>query len=419
MFVSIFAALALVASPADGQEPSAPQRLSFRSVLTEAWARNPNLRAYEREAQAVLDRADASASFPDPVVGFSIHDLPISTFSFREDMMTMAQAEVRQRFPWFGKRELTRRATRKGAEVLAADEEAYALELTDAVARAYADLWRVVRTRDVLSLQAETLERLVRLARQGLAVGEGAQADVLLAEAELSALSETLLRLDREEARARAALGAATGSGSPLAGEPEDPDVFALPPLEELLGALDRHPEILALRHRMEAFHLEARLARREKMPDPEIGISYGVRATHPNTIGVGVSFPIPVFGASRADRLAAAAEAEAQAIERRLQGRRDALEAELRSAWAEARAELERHRLYEEEILPQAVRSASAAAAAYVAGRGTFLSVIERERYVLSLRERLLTTRAAAFDALVRLATTSGDRMRLLGGDS
>jgi outer membrane protein TolC len=417
--VSIFAVLALVAGPADGLEPSAPPPLRFRSVLEEAWARNPNLRAYEREARAVLDRADAAAAFPDPVVGFSIHDLPISSFSFRDDMMTMARAEVRQRFPWFGKRELERSATRKGAEVLASDEEAHALRLTDEVARAYAELWLVVRTREVVAQQAETLERLVRVARQSLAVGEGAQADVLLAESELSAISETLLRLEREEARARAALGAATGAGSPLTGEPEDLEDFDLPPLEELLAALDRHPELLALRHRKEALHLQARLARKEKVPDPEVGISYGVRAVHPNTISVGVSFPIPVFGAARADRLAAAAESEAQAIERRLQGRRDELEAELRAAWAEARTELERHRLYEEEILPRATRSASAAAAAYVAGRGSFLSVIERERYVLSLRERLLSTRAAAFDALVRLATTSGDRMRLLGGDA
>lgn len=407
MVASLVLALALGASPAE--EASAP-KLHFFEVLGEALERNPDLQAYEREAQAVLDRAEAGAAFPDPVVGFSVHDLPVPSFSFREDMMTMSEAMVSQRFPWFGKRDLRRRSEGKGAEVIASRQEGHALELAEAVAEAYAQLWLAHNTRTLLEEQKAALDRLASLTRQGLSVGAGRQADVLLAEAEAESLSQSLLRIEEEEARARFALAALLSAERPVAGVPTELPSLPLPTLDGLEVALDRHPELEALRHRKEAFHLEAELARKEKIPDPEISLSYGVRVEHPDMVSLGVSFPIPIFGASRADRLASAASSEAQAVERRLQGRRDALISAVRSAHARAKAELERERLYEEEILPRMRRSAQASAAAYVAGRGSLLTVIDQERNVFAREIERLQARAESFVALVRVATRAGD---------
>src|SRR5690606_8563825 len=419
MWPSLFAALALTAGPAPQQEGARVDRLSFPVVLAAARARNPDLLAYEREVQAGLERAGAEAAFPDPELGFFVHDLPVPSFSFREDMMTMAGAELRLRLPWFGKRDLDRRAAETDARAVSALQDAHALGLTDAVARAYAELWLARRTRDLVALQMDALDRLVRTAQRSFAVGEGAHAELLLVEAERSGLAEILLRLESQEAGARARLGAAVAAGGPLRGEPEDPELFELPPIGELFDSLERHPELVALRHRKESLLLRARRARKEKLPDPNVSFSYGVRISHPDMVGVGVGFPIPLFGAGRAERLAAAAEAEAQAIERRIAARRDALAAEIRAAHAAAKAEIERYRLYAEEILPRAEQSARAAAVAFTAGRGSLFSVVERERDVLARREQMLAARAAAFVSLVHLLSLAGDERRLAGGES
>lgn len=406
LITKVFFALALAAAPAEAS--SAPP-LQFFEVLEQALEENPALRAYEREAQALLDRADASAAFPDPVVGFSIHDLPVPSFSFREDMMTMSEAMVSQRLPWFGKRDLRRRSEGKGAEVVAAHQAQYSLALSESVAEAYAKLWLAHHSRALLAEQKKTLGRLAALTRQGLSVGAGRQADFLLAEAEAASLSQSLLRIEEEEASARARLAALISAEAPLAGTPEELPPLPLPDLDHLLASIERHPELQSLRHRQEALHLEAELARKEKMPDPEISLSYGVRAEHPDMVGIGLSFPIPIFGASRADRLAAAAHAEAEAIERRMRGRWDALAAELRAAHARARAELERERLYTEEILPRIRQSAQASAAAYVAGGGSLLAVLDQQRKVFAREIERLEARASSFVALVRALARAG----------
>lgn len=401
--------LALVLGTSPAEESSATE-LRFFDLLEEALEKNPELQSYERRAQAALDRADAQAAFPDPVVGFSVHDLPVPSFSFKEDMMTMSEAMVSQRFPWFGKRDLRRRSEGKAAEVIASDQAGHALQLTEALAEAYAKLWLAHNSRELLAQQTEALERLVTLTRQGLSVGSGRQADLYLAEAEAARLSQRLVRIEEEEASARAALAALVARETPVGGAPASLPSLPLPELETLMAELDRHPQLEALRREREALELQAQLARKEKIPDPEISLSYAVRVDHPDMVGFGVSLPIPIFGAGRADRLAAAASAAAQATERRISGRRDALVSAVRAAYAQAQAERERERLYEEEILPAVRQSARASAAAYVAGAGNLLTVLDQERNVFALEMERLEARAASFVALVRLASRAGD---------
>lgn len=406
MFATLILALALGAGPA---ETSSAPELRFFDLLAETLKRNPDLRAYETEAQAALERAEARAAFPDPELGFAVHDLPVPSFSFREDMMTMSEAMVSQRFPWFGKRALRRESGGKGADAIAATQAAHALSLAESLAEAYAELWRIEGKRRLLVAQQATLERLIKLAGQGLSVGASRQADLHLAEAEAAAFGQRLAALDAEETRARAALGALLAKGGPLVGSAEDPPALDLPPLDRLLADLDRHPELVAFDHRREALELEAELARKEKMPDPELSLSYGVRFDQPDMVGVGVRFAIPVFGASRADRLAAAAHGEAQSIERRMEGRREALASALHAAHARARAEAERERLYEEEVLPRLRQSARALTAAYVAGQGNLFAVLDQERRIFTQELERLDARAEAFVARVRLAVGAG----------
>ncbi|HLV60108.1 MAG TPA: TolC family protein [Fredinandcohnia sp.] len=414
MTTAIFV-LALVAGPAE--EISAPP-LRFEALLEGALANNPHVLAFTDDARAVLDRAEARSAFPDPVVGLAVHDLPVPSFSFREDMMTMSQVAVSQTLPWFGKRGLARRAEGKGAEAIAAQQAGASLALAQSLAEAYAELWRIDRSRLLLHEQRDLLDRLASLARQGLATGAGRQADALLAEAESAALSQRLVALDGEEVRVRAILGALLAAGAPLPGAPADLPPIALPELADLLERLHRHPELAAIDHRREALLLEAELAEKEVLPDPEVSVAYGVRLMHPDMVGVGVRFPIPIFGASRAERLAAAARADARALERRMQGERDALAAALRGAWARAAAERERARLVQTEIVPRLRQSVRALVAAYEAGAGSLFAVLEQERKRLERELEGLDARAAAFVAEVRVITAAGD-LRLLGAAS
>src|SRR5690606_34558980 len=107
------------------------------------------------------------------------------------------------------------------------------------------------------------------------------------------------------------------------------------PAPETLIAGLARHPELVALEEQRSRSELDATLARREKLPDPEIGLTYGARTNFPDMVGIEVSLPIPIFAATKEDRLAAAATADAEAAQRRWRGQRDRLAASIRGAWA------------------------------------------------------------------------------------
>ncbi len=400
-------AAAAIPSPPSDVQPSAA--IDFASVLDEVLRRNQDLAALASDREAAGHRAVAASAFPNPSVGFAVRSLPVPSFSFTDDEMTMTEVMVRQPIPWFGKRDLRREVGTKDADIAAALGGLQRLALAEATADAYAELWLARASREAVDRQLEALERLAQLARSRFASGGARQADVLRAESELAQIHLPLYRLEEQEAAASARLAALLASETAVRGAPSTPLLPILPDEHELFAGLDSHPELRVLSEREAQARVEARLATREKWPDPEVGLAYGFRIGMPDMIGAEVVFPIPVFAGSNQDRQAAAARADAEAASRRRSARRDSLVADVRSAWAAVRQQAQRLHLYEEEILPRGRRTGDAALGAYQAGGVDFLTVLDAEVLRFGQELEVLSARADYLRARARLARAAG----------
>lgn len=396
-----------------------PSTLALGPLIDDVLRSNRDVAAYEAETRAAGERAVAAGAFPAPMVGFAIRSLPVPSFSFTEDEMTMKEVMLKQRLPWFGKRELRREAEGKVAEASVSATENTRLALAEATADAYAGLWLSLASREVIERRAADLQRLATLARARLSSGGERQADVLRAEMEVARIRVPLLELEEEEARERAFLAALLSRDEPLAGAPVLPDGGLLPSEAELLAAIHSHPELVALSKQEERAKLEARLASKDKWPDPEVGLAYGFRTGLPDMIGAEVSIALPIFASSDQDRRSAAATADARAAADRREARKSNLVAEARAALAALKAQALRLAVYEDEILPRARLTVRSATGAFQSGGVDFLTVLDAQVQRHAEELEALRARAELLRARARLARATGSLQILASGVS
>jgi outer membrane protein, heavy metal efflux system len=258
----------------DGVEPV---RLTLEGARERARAASPRLEA-AREAVAAARGAERQAgAFLNPSLVYVHEQTSRSGATNREDI-----ALVQQPVEIAGQRGLRQEVARLRREVaeaqLAAAEQTLDFEVSEAFARAVATERKATHAREVAEAFARAREISAERRERGDVSGyedrrtalETARYAALRAEAER----------DRRTARAAlASLLAASPEGAPVLTAPlADPLEAPLPrgDLDRLReAALARHPAIRAAELARRTEQAEARLARRERVPDPIFGLGY------------------------------------------------------------------------------------------------------------------------------------------------
>jgi cobalt-zinc-cadmium efflux system outer membrane protein len=247
-----------------------------------------------------------------------------------------------------------------------------------------------------LLTEAEELAGRSREATEALRQGGSAtQLDANLAESQHRQAAAERISAEGRAARLRAELahrmavpGLAVGPLPPLSGELS---AFVPPePAEALQAALAGRAALLAADARVREAEVRLRLARREVVPFPQVGVAG--QDNPPSSFGPQFGVEIPIFDQGL-PRIARAEFALDEA--RRL---REAAELAVRRELAAVLAELAALQRQEEEIrtrlLPLAERSLTLAREAQAAGGASILTVLTAQQAYLDARRRLLAVR-------------------------
>ncbi len=389
--------------------------------LSEAMENNPDLSAWADRVQAAAEKVPQAGAWQDPMLTLSIANLPTDSWEFDREAMTAAWIKVGQKIPLGGKFSARKRMAQYQFQATRENEA----DRTYTIAREVIQTWfdwaylrQAVRTLDA---NIALLDQLIVAARRKYETGRGLQQDILRAETERTRLE------DRRAALKQAALTTGRRFAVLLGRDPGDfpdppaqlPDAF--PPLdrERLLGQLlERNPALEALRARIEASRQQLSFARRNWVPDLNLGAGYGFRQDSPAgmeradffTISAGMT--IPIFGAGK----------QGPAVEEAKAGLRETAQ-QLRAAELNLRLALEKLldedsrldeqiRLYRRGVIPQAQATLDAATAEYVVGKVDFEALLLAETALYNaqldawarVRDRL--KRRAELAALVADAT-------------
>ena len=389
---AILAILVLAAAMLPPTGAAAPVTTPLQAIIREAQQNNPEIRAARSEKEAAEQRIAPAGALDDPMLEAGVISVPVDSFRFDREDMTMKMIGMSQRFPYPGKRGLRQDVAAKDAQ-----SAGYGFQETlNRVAReakvAYFDLALVIESARLVEKNKLILGQFLKIADGRYSVGQGSQADVLKAQTQLSKMTDELIKLARErpmfEAELVRALGRSSDAAAPV---PETLQLREAPlSFDELRErGLRERPQLLALQSVIARAEKSLELMRKESYPDFDVRFSYGQRDRMPDgtrrsdMVNLTVAINLPVWRETKVGPRIAEAQAMRDQALNMYQAQRNEVGMKLRQQVASARQNLLSARLYRNDILPQARLTVEAALAAYRVNRVDFFTLLDNQMTV------------------------------------
>jgi len=352
---------------------AAPSEVSLNEVVERAVERAPLLAARRSQVESALQESLRAGALPDPMLMVGIDNLPVTgaeAFDARVDDMTMKKIGLRQEFPARAKREAQRTLALRRTDQAQAQAQAEQLNVRQAAANAWIDLWAAQRELAALTSLREQAQLASQLSKARVKGGTEPVADALAAQAAVIELDNRLEGLRAKAQAAQAELARWTGEDVERVPD-EAPDFATLPVSEaQLLAALDRLPPLLPVAAQVETAAAEIDAARAERRANWSLAASYGQRAGgRSDMVMLEFGIGLPLFTRNRQDRGIAAREADYQTALATREDLRRQQAARIRAGIAQWQGFKRQVSLHEESLLPLASDRSATTLAAYRAG--------------------------------------------------
>lgn len=382
---------------------SPPDGGDLAALILEALDNNPEIRAASQRVEAGKAMIPQARTLPDPMLRFSYEDMPV-----RETMYG-----VSQEIPFPGKLRLKGEIAARGAEAMEQDYAAVRLGVIARLKETYYDLYLARRATAIIERNQQLLKQFSAVSEAGYKVGSMAQADVFRAQAEVSRGLARLATLRQREQSLGAEMARLLNRSSAAPVETQG-NVRPAPlrlGLNDLLERLGDAPMVRATGKAVERGDASVALARREYLPDFEVGLQ-GIREEPMGDSGyqLMLNVTVPLYYANKQRY----AEREARAARAGALSDLDAVRQELTMQVRDEVAQIERAErliaLLEGAIVPQVQLTLASARSAYAVGRVDFLTLLN-SLYALQENELELATEITEHEkARARLEAIIGE---------
>lgn len=359
-------------------------------LVLEALKKNPELRVFEERWKAAKARVWQAISWDDTMMGADFEGIPRGRVD--AGRATNIEWMVSQKIPFPGKRFLKGRVAAKEAKIAEADFWAKEREIASEVKKAYFEYF--LREHETL-LHEETkriLEKLSQSAESRYATGKIPYPEVLKAHTELAIITNEVAKHYQQRDTARARLNTLLGRDArePLPIKivvPERAFSYTRDQLMQL--AIEKQPELRAVRFGLEAAKTDVTSAWADLLPDGQVRIEArqfageGRIREYDQFFG----FEVPVF--SLLGRVGKIKEkrAEKRAAHGAWENMRNRVLYEVQEALAEFESNDRTVKMYESNAVPQAESVLDSALAEYESGKGNFAAVMESEKTLTEFR--------------------------------
>lgn len=301
-----------------------------------------------------------------------------------------------------GKRELRTQNARLLEDAAHRDTEEAQRQLRISVSLSYYDLLAEQEKSIITSQTVALYDNSVAAAQKRLQAGDIASADV-------ARLQVDALRAQNDAAQAEADLAKARQTLALVLGQIERARQIRLADSwpstqfnvnEQPESWVERRPDVLAAKSRLEAAMAARKLALASRTRDISIGLQYEHWPTNAaNAQGTGnsygISVQIPLFVRNQFDGEIRAAEIAVDIAQENLDKIRDQARNELMASWQDARASIERMQRYDDSLLAAAKKSADAAEFAFKNGALGVMDVLDARRTYRAIQLDAVAARA------------------------
>jgi cobalt-zinc-cadmium efflux system outer membrane protein len=381
---------------------------------------NPGLAEIRARAQAAAAVPPQAGSLPDPMVGFNALNLPVDSFDRRQEAMTQMQFGISQELPFPGKLALKEKAAGFEAEAAGSSVEETRLRLISDVKVTWWRLFYVDRSLEIINRNQDLLRQFVEIAQTKYKVGEGLQQDVLLAQVELSQLMDRALQLEgtrrNDVARLNALLHqpANTPVVLPEKVAADLPDLLPGPKLFQM--ADEARPRLAKSLSELHAADARLELARKDRLPDFQVGALYGFRggdnpdgSSRDDFASFRFNMSVPLYASRKQNRAIDQRSSERLAQRYALEDERVKVQADISAALADYEQAREQALLFETGIIPQARQTVASMLAGYQVNKVDFLNLVRSQITLYNHETRYWQALSEAQQALAELSAAVG----------
>ena len=386
-----------------GMAEPVPGALTLAEARRLSLDRNADFRVAQAQVDAALAQLRVAREFPNPTLGLSTSK--ISTDGTPEgtalgnsllDRSYDSIASLSQLF-LVGKRGLLRDAAAAGVHSAEFQRDDARRLLLQAVTQAYAAALAALSEADVLTDSAAKLRREADIAAYRFKVGDLSASDK--GQLEIAA-DQDELNADSERATAKTAvvtleilLGEPAPSGATPLSDTLEQWMQSIPPDLEAATIGDR-PDIKAAESAVDQADTNVRLQQRQRIPDVTASVQYERNPPYQtNTVGVGLSLPLPLwdhFDGEILNAKAAREQTQAQLDKVRIQAA-----AEVASARVAFREASRRAARYQASLVPKSAEVVASVSYAFEKGGAAMGELLEEERIDNAIRVSAVLSRA------------------------
>lgn len=396
-------------------------QLALRQALELAQAGNPGLAEIKSRAEALASVPPQEGALPDPTLNFDTLNLPTNSFSLHKEDMTMMDIGVSQTIPFPGKLALKQQIAEQEA-LAASDSLAVArLRLGRDVKQAWWRIYYYDRAIGIINESATLFEELLENAQSRYRLGQGEQQDVLMTQLQLSKLKDESIELSGMRH------GSAIQLNTLLNRDPETPirlanqAEFATPELSlSDLQAQSMQSSPLFEQHRkmLDAAKSRVELAQTDFYPDLTVGAGYAIRQNTPSGdsrsdfASVRLSVNLPIYAEQKQAKAVDQRQRELLQEQYSQQDEHNKIHAEIASNAAQYRHTMDRLKLLENEIIPQARQTVAVLLTGLPQGKANFGNLLRSQLELLQYQSQYWKSLVETQQILAELSNLIGEEL-------
>jgi len=401
------------------KEPAAGQVLTLKAATEQAIRENPDLAQMQARAQAMAAIPSQMGALPDPEISFNAMSLPVDTFSTRQEDMTQLGAGISMAIPFPGKLALREQAAAFEAEAATQNTNEVRLRLLSEVKTTWWLIFYLDRALGIVDSNHALLQQFIQIARSKYEVGEGLQQDVLLAQLEFSKLLDQQLMLKASRRNAAASLNA-------LLDKPANEEVRLPEKVDLQLPAIMQESQLYQQaeasravlegnRQGINAAQSRLELAKKDLLPDFNVGASYGARDDMPSgdrradLLSLNLSMNVPIFAAQKQAKAVDQRTSELMQEKYALQDQWNKVRSQISQGYNDYRRAKDQVVLFETGIVPQARQTVASMLAGYQVNKVDFLNLVRSQITLFEYETQYWKAFTEANQALAQLSSAVG----------
>ncbi|MGZ5011008.1 MAG: TolC family protein [Methylobacter sp.] len=401
------------------EQPVIKEVLTLKSATEQAVRDNPDLAQMQARAQAMAAIPSQMGALPDPEISINAMSLPVNTFSTRQEDMTQLGVGISQSFPFPGKLGLREQAAAFEAEAATQNVTEVRWRLLSEVKTTWWLIFYLDRALGIIDSNHALLQQFVQIARSKYEVGEGLQQDVLLAQLELSKLLDQQLMLKASRRNAAASLNA-------LLDKPANEEVSLPDKIDSQLPTIKQETQLYQQaeasravlegnRQGINAAQSRLELAKKDVLPDFNVGASYGARDNTPagdrraDLLSLNLSMNVPIFAAQKQAKAVDQRTSELMQEKYALQDQWNKVRSQISQGYNDYGRAKDQAVLFETSIVPQARQTVASMLAGYQVNKVDFLNLVRSQITLFEYETQYWKAFTEANQALAQLSSAVG----------